>query len=126
MSGLPFLLGLILLAAPAGAAPDPAGTPAGETPGRPPAWITRDQWRAVDQGAQVAALAPLAAVVARWSRAPEGIIVLRHPGGEAGTRWAGEVRDWLVALGVDGDHLRLVPGTAEADRIHLEFDGGPR
>lgn len=46
-------------------------------------------------------------------------IEIRHPGGEEGTLWAEELRDWLVSLGYGSDELRLVPGLAAPDRIEL-------
>lgn len=112
----------ILLVASLLAASASAPAAGGETP----SWLERAQWQDVRRGGQVTALPALAEAVRRWAGAPESVIVLRHPGGESGTRWARSVRDWLVALGVDSDHLRLEPGTAEADRLYIEHDGGPR
>lgn len=46
-------------------------------------------------------------------------IEIRYPGGDEGSLWAGELADWLVALGIPSNRIQLMPGSARADRIDL-------
>lgn len=46
-------------------------------------------------------------------------IEIRYPGGDEGSLWAGELADWLVALGIPSNRIQLTPGSARADRIDL-------
>lgn len=73
-------------------------------------------WARPRSGAAVLSMSPLPAVVGAWSRRPDDRIVVRHPGGESGELWATELRDWLVALGVPGDHVE-VTGGGEPERL---------
>lgn len=44
---------------------------------------------------------------------------LRYPGGDEGSLRAGELRAWLVALGIDPARVALMPGSSAPDRIDL-------
>lgn len=83
--------------------------------------LTQAQWQGLKprNGETVAALAPLHDVVVALDKKPSRRLVIRYPGGDAGTAWAKQVRDWLVALGVAGARIRLEPGTASADALTL-------
>jgi hypothetical protein len=49
------------------------------------------------------------------------VLRIRHAGGEAGSRFAEQLRDALVALGVPAARIRLVPAAADADQLILEI-----
>ena len=46
-------------------------------------------------------------------------IVIRHGGGEQGQLWAGELRDWLVALGIPSSRLEIAPDGPADGAIEL-------
>lgn len=86
--------------------------------------LLADDWARPRTGDRVAAMPAVRAAVAEWLARRESTILVVHPGGEAGTLWGAEVRDWLVALGVDPDHVVLRPGGPRDDAILLRFDEG--
>lgn len=54
-----------------------------------------------------------------WMQHPDRRILIAYPGGEDGVIWAGELRAWLIALGVASSHIELQPGTRREDIIEL-------
>ncbi|MGB0721304.1 MAG: hypothetical protein ACPGU7_02800 [Gammaproteobacteria bacterium] len=58
--------------------------------------------------------------VRRWLDTPGGRMVIRYPGGDQGTLWARELRDWLTTLGVASEHIDLVPGGPAGDGMAIE------
>ncbi len=89
------------------------------------AWrLAPERWDRPRDAAYVASLAPVRAAVRAWEAAgPGATLVLRYPGGEAGLLWASELRDWLVALGVEPEAVVLAPG-AGGDALVLAVEGG--
>ena len=77
-------------------------------------------WARPRDGATVAGMQPLPAVVEAWSRRDGGRLVVRYAGGEQGELWAAELADWLVALGVPGDAIAAVPG-GQPGRLEFEI-----
>ena len=49
------------------------------------------------------------------------LVFVEHAGGEPDSRFAEQLRDALVALGVPAARIRLEPAAADADRLILEF-----
>lgn len=82
-----------------------------------PAAAAASQWR-VDEaawaqprsGAAVLGIDAVAEAVTAWSRATGALLVIRYPGGAAGSLRAAELHDWLVALGVPSRRIERVPG----------------
>ena len=103
--------GLLLSLAAAGAHADSSWT------------LDASQWARPRSGKAVVSMRPLPQVVRTWSDAPTGHIVIHYPGGEDGELWASELRDWLIALGVPGNHLRRVAG-AEPGSLRIEVVDG--
>jgi hypothetical protein len=64
---------------------------------------------------------PLGEFVRTLDRRDAGVLRIRHAGGEPDSRFAEQLRDALVALGVPAARIRLVPAAADADRLILEF-----
>lgn len=55
----------------------------------------------------------------------EGVtVVVRHPGGDAGSAWAVSFRDRLVAYGIPLRHIELLPGSGALDILHVSLDMG--
>jgi hypothetical protein len=84
--------------------------------------LLADDWARPRSGARVSSLPAVRAAVAAWRGSAGGVLVVVHPGGEAGMLWGAEVRDWLVALGVPSDRVRLAPGSARADAVILRTE----
>ena len=81
-----------------------------------------DDWNHPRSGSMVRQLEPVRETVQAWNRQPEKLIVIRYPGGEQGELWAGELQDWLVALGVPSSQLRrLAGGTGGSEWVRLEL-----
>ncbi|HSC47421.1 MAG TPA: hypothetical protein VLG68_04995 [Gammaproteobacteria bacterium] len=67
--------------------------------------ISADQWAQPRSGAELVRLPPLRAAVQDWIAHPGSRIVIVDSGSDTGSLWAGEVADWLVALGVPSDQI---------------------
>jgi hypothetical protein len=77
-------------------------------------------WARPRSGQSVAVLPPVRAAVHDLLNQPGSQLAIRYPGGEEGGLWAEEVRDWLVALGLEPRLLLMQPGLARDDRIELQ------
>jgi hypothetical protein len=77
-------------------------------------------WARPRSGQAVVALPPVRAAVHELLNQPDSQLAIRYPGGEEGSLWAQEVRDWLVALGLEPGLLLMQPGLAHDDRIELQ------
>lgn len=72
--------------------------------------VSAGDWSRPRSADMVMGLAPVRAAVEAWSAEPDRQIVIIHAGGEAGTLWARELHDWLVALGVPSARIELRAG----------------
>ena len=78
-------------------------------------------WPPPRRAETLAAHRPLGDFVRLFGRGDAGVLRIRHAGGEVDSRFAEQLRDALVALGVPAARIRLVPAAADADRLILEF-----
>jgi len=78
-------------------------------------------WARPRSGSTLVGMAPLPSVVRSWSAAGDEDIAILHAGGEEGELWARELRDWLIALGVPGNRVRLVVGGSGPATLKLEL-----
>ncbi len=101
MKRLLFLLGLSLLVVP----------PAGLAEGRI-GTVPRSVWKSVHHARDVLAIPVLQQAVAQWSADRQDHILIQYQGGNAQARQAGRLRGWLIALGVPGSAIQLLPGAA--------------
>ena len=84
--------------------------------------LSADEWASPRSGERILSFTALRDLVTVWATVPEGsVIVIRYPGGDAGSLWASELSDWLVALGIASEHIRLTPGHARANEIELKI-----
>ncbi|HEV2112240.1 MAG TPA: hypothetical protein VGT99_12855 [Gammaproteobacteria bacterium] len=82
--------------------------------------ISADQWALPRSGAALLHLAPFSAAVQDWVAHPGAHIVIVHAGSDQGNLWAGELSDWLVALGVPAEQIdRRVSADQGEDSITL-------
>lgn len=77
-------------------------------------------WARPRSGEAVAGLAPVREAVQELLGRPGSRLAIRYPGGEEGGLWAQELRDWLVALGVEPELLLMQPGLGRDDLIELQ------
>lgn len=91
------------------------------------AWqLSAAEWSRPRSGAAVQQMAPVAEAVRAWQAAVEegasdARLQLVHAGGEAGSLWAAELQDWLVALAVPPAAIEIVPGGLPPDRLELRL-----
>ena len=83
--------------------------------------LRAEQWEAAREGERILALPVLKQLVNSWDAQPGQKIELRYPGGEEGELWVGELRDWLVSLGVTSSAMVAVPGSGQADIIQFQI-----
>jgi hypothetical protein len=80
--------------------------------------IGADQWALPRSGTALLHLAPFSAAVQDWVAHPGAHIVIVHAGSDQGNLWAGELSDWLVALGVPSSRIdKRVSGDQGEDSI---------
>ncbi len=78
-------------------------------------------WPMPHRAEVLAAHKPLADYLRAFNQHDAGVLHIRHAGGDIGSRFAVQLRDALVALGVPAARIRLVPAAADADHLILEF-----
>lgn len=85
--------------------------------------ISADQWALPRSGQALVVLPPLRAAMQDWIAHPGARIVLVHAGSDVGNLWAGELADWLVALGVPSDRIdKRVSGDQQEDSLTLRVE----
>lgn len=85
--------------------------------------ISADQWSVPRSGAALIRLPPLRAAVQDWLSHPGARIAVVHAGSDTGNLWAGELTDWLMALGVPADHIdKRVSGDQGDDSVTLRVE----
>ncbi len=85
--------------------------------------ISADQWALPRSGTALLHLAPFSAAVQDWVAHPGARIVVVHAGSDQANLWAGELSDWLVALGVPAEDIdKRVSADQSEDGITLEVE----
>jgi hypothetical protein len=109
LAGLMFVLAL--MSAPgAGAAADPDGFS-----------LSAEQWALSRSGDSLIRLAPVRDAMAEWFATRDAKILIRYSGSDAASLWAGELQDWLVALGVPAERIeKQVSADQTEDALKLE------
>ena len=83
--------------------------------------LSAEEWARPRSGDRVTRLPAVRGVMEGWLQASGSLISIHYPGGEAGTLWASELRDWLVALGVPSNAIRIQPGSPSGDLLTLQL-----
>lgn len=86
-----------------------------------PLHITAGEWAKPRAGIELVRFPGLAAAVRGLLAAPASRLELRYPGGDEGSLWAGELRAWLVALGIPSVRIELVPGSSVPGQIDIQL-----
>jgi hypothetical protein len=66
----------------------------------------------------------LGELLAALERSRDGVVLVRHPSGDPGARWAEALRDFLVARGLPSARIALVPAPLPAEQLELEVRAG--
>ncbi len=82
--------------------------------------VTASEWAQPHRGESLVENRVLHEAVQQLIEQPGSRLQIRYPGGDEGSLWAGEVRAWLVALGVGSERIELFPGSPSADIIELK------
>lgn len=88
--------------------------------------VTAADWSRPRSAEMVTTLPGVAEAVREWHAlnardgTDAGVILLRHGTSEEAAVWAAELKDWLIALGMPGDRLRLEMGGVGNDVIELD------
>ena len=77
--------------------------------------VSADQWALQRSGGALLRLQPVQEAVQAWLAQPGSHLVIRHAASDAGALWAGELQDWLVALGIPSDHIDRQASVDQAD-----------
>ena len=82
--------------------------------------LTADQWAVPRNVETIIQMPALANAMADLQATPGGRLLIRYPGGDAGTLWMNELHSWLVSLGLSSADMERVPGSANSEVIELE------
>lgn len=69
--------------------------------------LSADDWARPRNGTTLAHQPALAGAMQAFERERDAVLVIAHATGEAGELWAGELRAWLVALGVSSARIHF-------------------
>lgn len=79
-----------------------------------------ETWSRPRDGQTVRELNSVGDAIMRWQSNPKSTIDIRYPGGEAGSLWASELKDWMVSFGVPSERIQLTPGSASPGLIDID------
>lgn len=82
--------------------------------------LTAEQWAVPRNVETIIQMPALAGAMAELQATPGGRLLIRYPGGDAGTLWMNELHSWLVSLGLSSADMERVPGSANSQVIELE------
>jgi hypothetical protein len=82
--------------------------------------LTAEQWAGPRNVETIIQMPALASAMAELQATPGGRLLIRYPGGDAGTLWMTELHSWLVSLGLSSADMERVPGSANSQVIELE------
>lgn len=82
--------------------------------------LTAEQWAVPRNVEAIIQMPALASAMAELQATPGGRLLIRYPGGDAGTLWMNDLHSWLVSLGLSSNDMERVPGSANSQVIELE------
>ena len=76
-----------------------------------PRLLPAEEWLMPRSGDRLLDWEPLAVTVREWMDADTpSRIVIEYPGGEQGSLWVAELKDWLVTMGIPASAILTRPG----------------
>lgn len=86
--------------------------------------VSRADWqRHVTEG-RLLELDAIRELLLRFEEREDVRVTIRYPGGDAGTAWAVQFRNRLVAYGVPSRYMELLPGSGGLDILHVSMVDG--
>jgi hypothetical protein len=86
------------------------------------AQLDREQWPAQPTTAALLALNPVQQVLSHFESTRTCRITIRYAAGDAGRRWARDLRDWLVSFGVPLSGIRVEPAAGPLEGLRLVLE----
>ena len=86
-----------------------------------PYQIPAEFWAAPRSGQAVLSLEPLREMVQRHLANPSSMLRLNHGPSEEAQANAGELRSWLIALGIDANHIVVATSPSPNQSISVEL-----
>lgn len=86
--------------------------------------LTWEQWSVSRTAESILSMPALSRAIQDYQAMPNAKLLIRYPGGDRGNRWAQELQNWLISLGVPSIDLEMIPGSANVDIIELEIEPG--
>ncbi len=83
--------------------------------------LTAEQWAVPRSVETVLQMPALVGAMEELQATPGARLLIRYPGGDAGSLWMTELHSWLVSLGVPSRNMDRVPGSASERTIELEI-----
>jgi len=83
--------------------------------------LSAEQWALSRSGDSLIRLAAVRDAMAEWLATPHAKMRIQYSGSDAASLWAGELSDWLVALGIPADRIeKHVSADQAEDAVILE------
>jgi hypothetical protein len=83
--------------------------------------LTAEQWAVPRSVETILQMPALVGAMEELQATPGARLLIRYPGGDAGSLWMNELHSWLVSLGVPSRSMDRVPGSASERTIELEI-----
>jgi len=91
----------------------------GSAPAQGEEILERGSWQPPETLTEAVQRPAFNALLSEYAGTANGRVEIAHGGGAEGSAWAGEVRDWLVAMGIPSSRIRLEPGLADPGVLRL-------
>jgi len=81
--------------------------------------ISAEQWAHPRSGQNLAKMPSLQGALQALNADPASVLIIRYPGGEEGSLWVSELKDWLVSLGLPSSRIKTHAGQSNNETITL-------
>lgn len=83
--------------------------------------IKQSDWPEYENGTNIIALPQISKTLKRFKEDEKISIEIHYPGGEIGKQWAASLSKWLVAYGIPGNYVELLPGSGGSDQLIIQL-----
>lgn len=88
------------------------------------ATIERTDWQRHATEGRLLDLDAVRELLSRFEETEGTTVTVRYPGGDAGSAWAVQFRDRLVAWGIPSAYVEMLPGSGGLDILHVSLVDG--
>ncbi len=85
------------------------------------ATIKLGDWQAHAETNRLIELDAIRDLLARFEEKEGNTVTIRYPGGDAGSAWAVQFRNRLVAYGIPSSYIAMMPGSGGLDILHVSL-----